>query len=225
MQLANWFTTTIAQKIMVALTGILMILFIIAHLLGNLEIFSGQDALNQYAALLKTFPKAVWAARLGLLAAITTHVWLTIKLTLKNREAKNIKYAHQHYRKTTLSSRIMMLSGLTILCFIVYHLAHFTLLVTNPEYSDLVDFEGRHDVYSMVIAGFSNPVISLFYVVAQVLLAFHISHGISSCFRTLGVSDEKVFALIKKAGNLFAVVIAALYISIPASVLLGYLTL
>lgn len=225
MQLAYWLKTTIAQKIFVAITGLFMIFFIIAHLLGNLGVFSGPDAINQYAALLKTFPKIIWSARIGLLAVIVTHVWLTINLTRKNLESKNIKYAKREYRKTTLSSRTMMISGLTILCFITYHLAHFTLFVTNPEYTELVDFEGRHDVYSMMIAGFSNPLVSSFYILAQILLAFHISHGISSCFRTLGLTDEKLFNLIKKAGNVFAAIIAILYISIPASVLFGLLTL
>jgi succinate dehydrogenase / fumarate reductase cytochrome b subunit len=225
MLLKNLLKTTIAQKILVALTGIFMIFFLIAHLLGNLEIFSGAEALNQYGVLLRTFPKVLWAFRVALLISLGLHVFLTIKLQKQNKDAKKITYEAVHFRKTTKASRIMLLSGLTILCFVIFHLAHFTLGVVDSNFENLVDEQGRHHVYNMVILGFSNPIVSGFYILAQVLLAFHISHGFASCFRTLGFSNPAIFNKIKTFSNMFALIIAALYISIPVCVLLKILPL
>lgn len=221
----NLFKTTIVQKILVALTGLFMIFFLIAHLLGNLEIFSGPDALNQYGVLLRTFPKVLWAFRIALLIALGLHVFLTIKLQKQNKDAKKLTYEKQHFRKTTKASRIMLLSGLTVLCFIMFHLAHFTLNLTNDGFDMLIDPQGRHHVYNMVVLGFSNPTVSGFYILAQILLAFHISHGFASCFRTLGFSNPVIFNKIKVFSNMFALLVAALYISIPVCVLLGILPL
>lgn len=217
--------TTIAQKILVALTGLFMIFFIVAHLLGNLEIFSGPDAINQYGVLLRTFPKVLWSFRILLIIAIAIHVIVTISLSKKNKLAKEISYQNPNFKATTFASKTMLLGGITVLCFVIYHIAHFTLHVTNPEFEGLIDSHGRHHVYNMVILGFSNPLVSSFYILAQIMLAFHISHGFSSCFRTLGLANHCLFNKIKLLGRVIAIIIATLYISIPVSVLLGFITL
>ncbi|HXW53569.1 MAG TPA: succinate dehydrogenase cytochrome b subunit [Myxococcota bacterium] len=215
------FSSTIGKKFLVALTGLFMVVFLLLHLAGNLEIFSGQDAVNQYAAFLRTMPKVLWAFRIALIVAVVLHIYLTISLTTRNQNARKERYHLKRSRKATLSSRTMMLSGLTILAFVCYHLSHYTLGITNPEFMALTDAHGRHDVYNMMVMGFRNPLISGFYILAQILLAFHLSHGVSSTARTLGVSSAVLYDNIRVLGFIFAFVIAVLYISIPLSVLLG----
>lgn len=219
-----FFTTSIGKKILVALTGLFMIVFLVAHLAGNLEIFSGPDAINQYAAFLKSVPKLVWSFRILLIVSVIAHVFLTINLTINNRKSA-VKYHVKKHTRSSLSSRTMMLSGLTIITFVLYHLAHYTFGLTNPQEYNLVDHEGRHHVYNMVVLGFSHPLVSSFYILAQGLLAFHLSHGVSSAARTLGVASAQIYQKIKIIGVLFAVTIATLYISIPVAVLVGVLPL
>jgi succinate dehydrogenase / fumarate reductase, cytochrome b subunit len=225
MKRLTFFSSTIGKKLMVAITGLFMIVFLLLHLAGNLEIFSGPDAVNQYAAFLKTMPKVVWAFRIALIASVLGHIWLTISLTQSNKKARPEMYHLKKSRKASLMSRTMMISGLTILVFVCYHLAHYTLGITNPELMKLTDSHGRHHVYNMMVMGFSHPLVSGFYILAQVLLAGHLSHGISSATRTLGVTNNALYEKIRMAGMAIAGIIALLYISIPLSVLLGFVTL
>ncbi len=221
----NIFCSTIAKKWLVAITGLFMVFFVIGHLIGNLGMFSGPEATNQYAAFLKSVPKILWGFRIALIVSIVMHVWLTIDLTQRNRRARPKNYLNKQSRKASLSSRYMLLSGLTVLIFVAYHLAHYTFGITNPEFAALHDQEGRHHVYNMVVMGFSHPLVSGFYIIAQCLLAFHISHGISSAARTLGVSDRVLYERTRKAGTILSTAIAILFISIPVAVLIGYLPL
>jgi succinate dehydrogenase / fumarate reductase cytochrome b subunit len=215
----------IGKKALVAITGLFMVFFLIMHLLGNLEIYAGPEATNQYAVLLRTFPKVLWGFRIALIASVICHVWLTIVLTKASRAARPHGYAVKKTRKATLSSRTMFISGLTVLAFIAYHLAHYTFLISNPEYAYLVDHAGRHHVYNMVVMGFSEPIISIFYIVAVGLLGFHISHGISSAARTLGLSDPISYKKVQQGALAFAVLISLLFASIPISVMLGFIPL
>ncbi len=222
---ASAFGSTIAKKLVVALTGLFMVFFLIMHLLGNLEIYSGPDATNSYGALLRTFPKVLWGFRIALIVSVISHVWLTISLTRYNQKARPQAYALKKSRAARLNTRTMMVSGLTVLCFVLYHLAHYTLGITNPEFALLHDAYGRHHVYNMVVLGFSNPLIAGFYILAQALLAWHISHGISSAARTLGLADPCLYKIVRRFGVGLATIIALLFISIPLSVLLGFLPL
>ncbi|HXW60781.1 MAG TPA: succinate dehydrogenase cytochrome b subunit [Myxococcota bacterium] len=225
MQNSSPILSTIGKKILVAITGLFMLLFVIMHLIGNLEVYQGPAATNAYAALLRQFPKVLWGFRILLIVAVVVHIWVTISLTKRNRDARPIAYNRKRSRKATLTSRTMLLTGLTVLVFVCYHLAQFTLSITNPEYDRLFDLEGRHHVYNMVVLGFSNLWVSLFYIIAMAMLAFHLSHGISSAARTLGVAEPKLFGLIHRSGLLFSWLIAVLFISIPIAVLLGFLPL
>jgi succinate dehydrogenase / fumarate reductase cytochrome b subunit len=200
-----------------------MLLFIVMHLLGNLEIYSGREATNQYGVFLRQFPKFLWSFRIALILAVILHVYFTISLNRRNQLARPVAYQEKHSRKASISSRTMILSGLTVLVFVCYHLAHYTLGITNPEFNTLVDPLGRHDVYNMVIMGFANPIIAGFYILANGLLAMHLSHGISSAARTLGLSDPKLFGYVHITGAALAWIMAMLFISIPLSVMLGIL--
>lgn len=225
MKLVQFFASSIGKKIVVALTGLFMILFLIMHLVGNLEIFSGPKAVNDYAAFLRTMPKVLWTFRILLIVSVVVHIWLTISLTRSNMRARPHPYREKKSRKATIASRTMLLGGVTVLLFVVYHLLHLTFGITHPEYLTLTDSLGRPHVYNMMVHGFSQPLIASFYVLAQIFLAFHLSHGISSAARTLGVKNAALYRTITLGGIAVAVIIAMLFISIPLSVLSGLVIL
>jgi len=210
--------SSMGKKLLVAVTGALLAAFLIGHLLGNLSIFLGQDAINTYAQKLRELGELLWIARISLLLAVFVHIWAVICLTLENRKARPIGYAVKAHRQATVFARTMRVTGLVIAAFVV-HLAHFTWQIVNPQYRDLHDAMGRHDVYSMVILGFQNPLVSGFYLLALGLLAFHLSHGIASMFQTLGWSTQQTRPAYEFVARIFAWALFAGFASIPLSVL------
>jgi len=213
------FSSPIGRKWIVAITGIVFVLFVIGHLLGNLTIFAGPDAMNGYAAFLKGTGEILWVVRLVLLACIVLHVWFTISLWHENKRARPQKYAVKNDLGTTVYARWMRISGLTVLAFVLYHLAQFTWESFNPEYKGWVDAQGRHDVYRMVVTSFSCPFVSGFYILAVGLLGMHLSHGIASLFQTLGLTTEKLRPVFEKGGLVLAWIIFLGFASIPSAVL------
>lgn len=217
----NTVDSPIGLKVVVALTGIGLIGFVIAHMLGNLQIFAGADALNGYAAKLKDLGILLWAARIGLLAAFVVHIAATIRLSLKNRQAQPERYAKRKYAASSSASRTMVISGLVVLAFVIFHLLHFTFGVVQPSSYDLVDAEGRHDVYSMVVAGFQNWFIVAVYAIALTILTLHLSHAMFSVVRTLGGRVGNDSSNLKRAAQITAVLIVAGFLSVPLAVILG----
>jgi len=215
------FSSSIGRKWIVALTGIVLVLFVIGHLLGNLSIFLGPDAMNAYAAFLKSTGELLWVVRIVLLTCVVLHIWFTITLWRENLAARPQKYAVKNKLGTTVYARLMRISGLTVLAFVLYHLAQFTWQSFNPEYKTWLDPQGRHDVYRMVVTAFSCPLVSGFYILAVGLLGMHLSHGIASLFQTLGITTEKMRPLFEKGGLIVAWVIFLGFASIPTAVLLG----
>ncbi len=189
--------STVGQKIVVALTGSLLVGFVVFHMIGNLKMFSGQDSFNAYAYFLKhSLGALIWVARAGLLTAFVLHVFLVIRLKVKAAAARPVGYYRMKAAQASPASTTMLWTGLAVLAFTVYHLAHFTFGLTHTaeggrNYLELTDAEGRHDAYGMVIAGFSVWWIAGIYLVAQVLLFVHLSHGIASALRTLGVVGKR----------------------------------
>ncbi|HTL47953.1 MAG TPA: succinate dehydrogenase cytochrome b subunit [Verrucomicrobiae bacterium] len=215
--------SSIGKKAVMALSGLVLFGFIVAHLLGNLSIYAGPDGINAYAVHLRELGPLLWIARLVLITALLLHVGTAICLTRENRAARPVPYVYKSSIQATYAARTMMVSGLIVLAFVIYHLLHFTFGVTHPQLAHLEDAKGRHDVYTMVVKSFQNPVVALSYVVAQVLLAMHLSHGIYSLFQSLGLRHEKCFPMLKKAAFAVAWTIFAGYISIPLSALFGIL--
>jgi succinate dehydrogenase / fumarate reductase, cytochrome b subunit len=213
--------SSIGKKIIVGVTGVYLIVFITGHMLGNLEIYLGQDHVNAYAQFLQGLGPILWLERAILIAAVVIHIVVTIQLSVENRAARPQKYAHYNYQAAKPSSRTMIYSGLLVLCFVIYHLLQFTFMTTNPEYRHLEDHLHRHDVYRMVILGFQQPVISLFYAAAIFFLAAHLSHGFFSVVQTLGINNQKVSGFVSNGGRWFSWLIFAGYVSIPVSILLG----
>jgi len=223
-QHSSFFSSSIGSKFVMAITGFFLIFFILIHLLGNLEIFYGAEGVNAYGVLLRSFPKLLWSMRIALIVAFILHIWISIRLSIKNKKARPITYVQNNTIKATLASRTMLLSGLVVLSFLAFHLSHLTWGLVYPEHANLIDAKGRHDVYNMTVLGFQNIYVSLFYIVAQVFLCLHISHGFSSAAQTLGLtSDSKWAVFLRSFGVFLAIIISFLYISIPASVWFGFI--
>ncbi len=225
---AYW-QSSIGKKLVVAITGLAMVLFLAGHLTGNLLMYAGRDAFNEYAEFLKNAGHGalIWVARIGLLVVVVLHVWATILLTRENKKARKNEYECKTVIQTTKSARLMIWSGLTILAFIIFHLLHFTVRLTydDAELVDPLDPE-RFDAYGMVIrgfeAGFLNFIVVLFYIVAMTCLCSHLSHGVGSIFQTLGLRSKKSSELIRKISIGYAVVIWLGFISIPIAIFLGF---
>jgi succinate dehydrogenase / fumarate reductase cytochrome b subunit len=211
--------SSLGSKFLMALTGLGLTLFVFAHMLGNFQVFSGPDALNSYAAALKHMPGLLWTARAGLLVIFVLHVVYGIKLWAANRAARPVMYHFKKFREASLASRTMIWTGIVILAFVIFHLAEFTFLWVNPGYADLHDAQGRHDVYRMTVYAFRNPVISLMYVVAMALLAFHLSHGFQSLFQSLGLNHPRWFPILRGASVVVALVVFLGNSSMPLAIL------
>jgi succinate dehydrogenase / fumarate reductase, cytochrome b subunit len=219
--LIAFYQSSIGKKYVVAGTALLLILYVLGHLVGNLQIYMGQDRINAYAKFLHDLGPILWVVRVVLIAAFVTHIVATIELAQENRLAKPQKYAVAGYQRSTLASRTMLVSGLIVLCFVIYHLLQFTLQVTDPEFREVHDSLGRHDVYRMLILGFRHPLVSLFYVVGLFLLTTHLSHGFGSVVQTLGINNRKIGNFVSIGGQTLAWAVFAGYVSIPVTILLG----
>lgn len=215
--------SSVGRKYFMAVTGVFLFGFVVAHMLGNLQIFLGPEALNEYAEHLQNLPALLWPARIFLLGVLTLHVSVSISLAIDNRRARSIPYACGATVQASYASRTMVMSGLIVLAFLVYHLLNFTFGVTHPQFFSLVDENGRRDVYSMVVLSFREPVVSGAYVAAMGLLCLHLSHGLSSLFQSLGLANEKIMPLLKRVGAAIAVLVFIGNCSIPAAAYFGVL--
>ncbi len=206
----------------VAITGIILILFVIGHLLGNLQIFLGPAWINGYSEHLRELGPFLWLIRIFLLVTVIVHIYVTIRLAIDNRRARPEAYIDKEYVKATFASRHMVMSGLIVLAFIIYHIAHFTVRVTDPRFALLkADPLNHYDVYSMMVYGFQNYFVSAFYVLGLWLLALHLSHGSSSFFQSLGLNNKTLTPRLAFGGRVFAWLLFIGYTSIPVAVLLG----
>jgi succinate dehydrogenase / fumarate reductase cytochrome b subunit len=218
---AYW-NSSIGKKLVVAITGLAMVLFLAGHLTGNMLIYAGKEAFDEYAKFLHEAGHGalIWVARIGLLVVLVLHVWATILLTRENKAARQA-YEYKATIQASKSSRIMIWSGLTVLAFIVFHILHFTVR-TNSHLAEIA----KESPYEMVIAGFSGgflqALVVLFYVIAMTLLCSHISHGVASMFQTLGFRSKKAASLIQCISLGYAVVIWVGFVSIPVAILLGF---
>ncbi len=159
--LSAFYRSSIGKKFIVAVTGVILIGFIVGHLLGNLQIFFGPEYINSYAEKLRALGVLLWVIRVLLLVTVVLHIYFTVRLALDNRRARPTAYAKKEHVKATFASRSMTLSGLIVLAFIVYHLAHFTVRVADPRFALLkADPLNRYDIYSMMVYGFQNVIVS-----------------------------------------------------------------
>jgi len=216
-------TSTVGRKIIMALTGQVLVIFIIFHIAGNSSIFFHK--LNAYVAALYTLPAFVWGGRIVLVAAFVLHTWYGTVLKLENYAAKPWSYAVTSYRQATFEGRYQIWTGAVIAAFLVYHLLQFTFQVTNSGIAADThpDALGRPDVFMMVVTSFRNFGISLLYIVSLAALGLHLLHGIQSSFQTWGLNNERTLPVIEKTGFVASVVLFIWYVAIPAVIVMGIL--
>jgi succinate dehydrogenase / fumarate reductase, cytochrome b subunit len=215
----KFYQTTLGKKVVMAISGLVLIGFVVMHMLGNLQIFIGQKALDDYAALLHSMPAVLWGARLTLIAAVFAHFWSAMSLIRLNRAARPQRYARKVNQVSTYAAQSMRYGGVAVLFFIIYHLLHLTYGSVGPNGF----VEGQ--VYNNVVRGFQVQWISGLYIVAQIFLALHLYHGVWSLMQTLGLNHSKYDGQIRIISTLVALVVAVGNISIPVAVLAGILKL
>ncbi len=212
-----------------AATGLVLFGFVTGHLLGNLQIFLPPAAINLYAHRLESLGALLWIIRLFLLVCLIIHVWIAIRLTLENRAARPEAYGVNFTNRATLASRVMARTGFVVLAFIIFHLAHYTARVGHPEWSEhtfrLADGTMVRDVYAMMVLGFSNVLVSVFYIIAVGILAYHLSHGIVSMVQSLGLKNEKWTRGLEGFASAFCWLYFLLNAAIPLAVLGGMVKL
>jgi succinate dehydrogenase / fumarate reductase cytochrome b subunit len=199
--------TSLGSKVLIALSGLVLAVFVVFHMLGNLQVFQGPEALNAYAAFLREMPLALWTARLTLLAIVGVHIGLSVRLAIDNRRARPVGYVERHYRQASLASRTMALTGGLLTLFIVFHLLHLTAGVIDPAVHNRLDIRGQRDVFGNVVHAFQNPALVVIYLVGQVVLGFHLSHALSSSLQTLGMEHPMLDRLFRGAGPLVAIAV------------------
>ena len=237
--LGNLFCSSIGRKLLMAVTGVVLMAFVTGHLVGNLQVFEAPEKINGYAHFLQSLGPALWAVRLFLLACVSIHIWAGVVLTLESYRARPEAYEFRHTIQATLASRTMRWTGAIVLAFLLYHLAQFTVGWVHPdefkrghEYVMAADFhllgfpvvakgQAVADVYSMVFLGFSHPLVSLFYIVAVGLLSFHLAHGADSLFQTLGWRTERWAGLLRRLVALYCLLYFLGNLAIPGAILTG----
>ena len=201
-----------------AVTGAILLGFVLGHMIGNLTVYIGPEAMNGYAVFLRQFlhGAGLWIARAVLLLAVILHIWSATSLTLTSRKARPVAYSQVEWRESTYASRTMRWSGVLIFLFVVYHLMHFTFGNAHPAF-----IEG--DVYHNFVSGFRSVPVSVVYIVAMLALGLHMRHGFWSMFQTLGVSHPRYIAMAKTGSWIFAAIVVLGNISFPLAVQFGFL--
>src|SRR6056297_808337 len=213
--------SSVGRKIIMALTGIVLIAFICVHLLGNSSIFIGPDALNAYAQKLHSLGPVVWIFRLVMLFVFVVHIIFGIQLSLENSAAKPDKNIQIKRLRTGFAAQTMVISGLVLLAFVVYHILHFTVRVPGMGVYEMNPATDMVNVYTMVVSGFHQAFTVLLYVVGMIFLALHVSHGFQSFFQTLGLNNDRSLPVFGTISKLVSVVLLIGYISIPVLILFG----
>ncbi len=232
--LADWaepfLKSSIGGKYLVAITGLVLTVFVIVHMAGNLQVFLGPDAINVYAESLKKNAGLLWTARIILIAAFIIHIGTALWLNWKAKRARPVRYVYEQTVQASFASRHMVITGLVILAFTLFHIAHYTLGIVMPahlpsgesmNYLQLRDAQNRPDVYSMMIYGFRNPIIAVLYIIAQLFLFLHLTHGVASMFQTVGLNAPRVQRLIRTIAWVVALVVCLGNIGIVVGVWTG----
>lgn len=220
--------STVGRKILMAVTGLLLVGFVTIHLLGNLSVFAGPDGINAYAVKLHSLGALVWVFRLAMLALFAVHITFGVMLSIENRTATPVNYAIKSRMKTTFSGESMLYTGLILLAFLIYHLLHFTIQITNPEISAHklpLDALMRPDVFTMVVLSFQKVFISLVYIVGMIALFLHLSHGLSSFVQTFGLNNGPSLEKVTIGGKLVAVGFLLAYVAIPVLILARFVNI
>jgi len=222
--LIKFYHSSVGKKVVVGVTGLIMFLFLIAHMAGNLKAFLGQEAFDHYAASLRSIAEAfvghgtvLWVSRIVLLLAVGLHILTVIQLSLRNRAARPVGYVKTRYRAASFSARLMMVTGLTLLAFIVFHLLHLTTGSIRPG----PFVEGR--VYANVYGSFSRGWVLALYVVGVAVVAFHLYHGVWSLLQTLGLNNPDRERCTRGFSIVMSVLLFVGFCAMPVAVFTGVL--
>ena len=214
-RLAAFWGSSVGKKAVMAVTGIVGVLFVIGHMVGNLQVFQGAERLNAYGHLLHgPLNELIWGARVVLLVAVVLHMVAAWQLTMRSRAARPVPYAVRTPQVSTLASRTLRWGGVLLLAFLVYHLLDLTIGAVNPAFE-----EGN--VYGNLLGSLQRPLIAVFYIVAMGALALHLYHGAWSSLRTLGVAPESPSPLKRRVAVAIAVIVAVGFAVVPVAVILG----
>jgi succinate dehydrogenase / fumarate reductase cytochrome b subunit len=211
----DFWDAPIGKKTVMAVTGMILFGFVLIHMAGNLQVFLGREKFDAYGRLLRVEPALLWFARLALLVSVILHIVASIQLAGLNKQSRPVGYQKKTAIDSSYASRTMMWSGPILAAFIVYHILHFTLGTVHPDFH-----EGQ--VYDNVIAGFRVIPVSIAYIASMILLGMHLNHGLWSMFQSIGVSNPRYSAGLRRFANIFAVLIVLGFISIPIAVMAGY---
>ena len=223
---ASLFKSSLGKKFVMAASGVCLLLFVVGHLVGNLQIFLGPEAINRYGHFLQSNLEVIWPVRFAMVGLLVLHVWSAAKVSRENKAARPMGYAGDPAAPAaSYASRTMLMSGLIVAAFIVYHLLHYTVQakainLTGTDFLTLHDEKGRHDVYAMVVLGFRQPLVAGFYIIAMALLCTHLSHGVYAMFQSLGIKVGWCPCLPKCLAKWGSILIFLGYVSIPLAVLL-----
>ncbi|MGZ3389407.1 MAG: succinate dehydrogenase cytochrome b subunit [Isosphaeraceae bacterium] len=219
-RLQRMLNSSIGLKITIALTGVILSGFVLVHMLGNLQVYQGAEALDAYGKLLRKEPALLWTFRLVLLSAVGLHIWAVIVLTRKNLQARPQAYQARKYKESSFASRSMIITGPLILAFIIYHILHLTTGTVHPDFQ-----EGA--VYHNLIVGLwgLRGIVGVIYIVAMIMLAFHLWHGVWSMFQTLGAPEDRYRSLGRRFATIFTILVTLGFTSVPLAVLTGFLKL
>jgi succinate dehydrogenase / fumarate reductase, cytochrome b subunit len=225
--------SSLGKKYIMAVTGCILLLFVVAHMLGNLMVFVSPSVLNEYGNFLQSTPEVLWPTRITLVVCLVLHFVSSAQLTLENRSARGVGYNAYQVVASSWMARTMIISGFIVLFFVVYHLLHFTVEtpgvnLTGKDFRSFTYMEGakeRHDIYRMVVMGFNQPVVAIFYIIGVGLLCAHLAHGFSSMFQSVGWRSVYYRKWLERGGKIFAVLLFAGYCSVPLAVLLGWLSI
>ena len=218
------YRSTIGKKVIMAVTGIILVAFVVLHMLGNLQVFIGPEKMNRYAAFLQSLGELLWLARLVLIAATALHVLMAWQLSQIKRAARPVDYRKREPQVSTVASRTMRWGGVLILVFVIFHILHFTTGTVFPITSrpDAPYPAFSHtDVYGNVIAAFRSPWVVTFYVVVMLFLLLHLFHGAWSSVRTLGLAKPSPRPLQRQVATVIALVVWLGFTAIPVAVFLG----
>ena len=211
----DFWDAPIGKKTVMAVTGMILFGFVLVHMAGNLQVFLGREKFDAYGRLLRVEPALLWFARGVLFVSVILHIVASIQLTALNQKSRPIGYKKSTAIDSSYASRTMMWSGPIFAAFIVYHILHFTLGTVHPDFH-----EGN--VYDNVIAGFRVIPVSIAYIVSMILLGMHLNHGLWSMFQSIGVSNPRYSAGLRRFANIFSILIVVGFISIPIAVMAGY---
>lgn len=217
--------SSVGRKIIMAVTGIVLVGFVCVHLLGNSSMFVGADAINAYAQKLHSLGPFVWVFRLVMLVAFALHIAFGIQLTLENKAATPEANVQVKRLKTGFGAETMIVSGLVMLAFVIYHLLQFTVQVPGMGVYEMNEATQMVNVYTMVVAGFKSVLPVIIYLAGMFFLFLHVSHGFQSLFQTLGLCNDKSLPVTGMVSKLVGFVLLLGYIAIPLSIVFGYIKL